>query len=576
MDLRTDEHRHAPNPATSPTGDLAETVDLGAPSDPARSPEFGPSVESPAPPVAVVEGSGVNLAAETRALLRARLRAAGLILLVVFSLFLLRRMVGILVFHASGAWRLIGFHIVLTIALGAAVSLLSSPARLSLRALRAFELAMFGLVVLYLGSMQYGAMLHIVERQDTSMLLVLFKTTIIYTLIILMVYSTFIPNTWRRAAAVVILISIAPLVVQFLLGAMHPELVEMARRATTFGGVSENAVLLFSAVVIAIYGTHTINALRVEAFEARRLGQYQLRERIGTGGMGEVYLAEHQLLKRPCALKLIRPGRAADPTALARFAREVRTTARLSHPNTIEIYDYGRTEDGTFYYVMEYLRGLSLADLVERHGPLPPGRVIHLLRQACEALSEAHAAGLIHRDLKPANIFAAERGGRHDFVKLLDFGLVKPLGAGQDEATLSREGSIAGSPLFMAPEQATGEDLADARSDLYALGAVAYFLLTGRAPFEARTAFQVIVAHARDPVPSPSQLRPDVPGDLEGVVLRCLAKRPAERFPSAADLERALAACAAAGDWDADRAESWWRAHPARSQPESRPVPTDA
>ncbi len=449
MDLRTDQHRPAPNPATSPAGDLADTVDLGAPPDPARSTETEPSVESPALPVAVVEGSGVNLAAETRALLRARLRAAGLILLVVFGLFLLRRIVGILVFHAPGAWRLIGFHIVLTIALGAAVALLSSPAQLSLRALRAFELAMFGLVVLYLGTMQYGAMLRSTERHDASMLLVQFKTTIIYTLIILMVYGTFIPNTWRRAAAVVILISVAPLVVQLLLGAMHPELVEMGRQTATFGGVSENAVLLLSAIVIAIYGTHTINALRVEAFEARRLGQYQLRERIGTGGMGEVYLAEHQLLKRPCALKLIRAGRAADPTALARFAREVRTTARLSHPNTIEIYDYGRTEDGTFYYVMEYLRGLSLAELVERHGPLPPGRVIYLLRQACAALSEAHAAGLIHRDLKPANIFAAERGGRHDFVKLLDFGLVKPLATTRDDATLSREGSIAGSPLFM-------------------------------------------------------------------------------------------------------------------------------
>jgi hypothetical protein len=571
MNLRTDEHPHAPNPAS----DLADTVDLSAPSAPAGSPEGEPSVET-ALPVAVVEGSGADLAAETRALLRSRLRAAGLILLLVFGLFLLRRMVGILVFQAPGAWRLIGFHIVLTIALGGAVALLSSPAQLSLRALRAVELAMFGLVVLYLGSMQYGAMLHTIERHDPSLLLVQFKTTIIYTLIILMIYSTFIPNTWRRAAVVVILISFAPLVVQLLLGAMHPELVEIGRRMATFGGVSENALLLLSSVVIAIYGTHTINALRVEAFEARRLGQYQLRERIGTGGMGEVYLAEHQLLKRPCAIKLIHPGRAAEPTALARFAREVRTTARLSHPNTIEIYDYGRTEDGTFYYVMEYLRGLSLAELVERHGPLPPGRVIYLLRQACAALSEAHAAGLIHRDLKPANIFAAERGGRHDFVKLLDFGLVKPLAASRDEATLSREGSIAGSPLFMAPEQATGEDSADARSDLYALGAVGYFLLTGRAPFEARTAFQVIIAHARDPVRPPSQLRPDVPGDLEGVVLRCLAKHPAERFPSAADLERALAACAAASDWDAERAEAWWREHPARPQPRRRPVPADA
>jgi serine/threonine-protein kinase len=326
-------------------------------------------------------------------------------------------------------------------------------------------------------------------------------------------------------------------------------------------------MILLSGVAISVYGTYTINALRVEAFEARRLGQYQLRERIGAGAMGEVYLAEHQLLKRPCALKLIQPGEAADPTALARFAREVRTTARLSHPNTIEIYDYGRTEDGTFYYAMEYLRGLSLDELVERYGPLPPGRVIYLLRQASEALAEAHAAGLIHRDLKPANLFAAERGGRHDFVKILDFGLVKTLAADPAEAKLSREGSITGTPLYMSPEQALG-DPTDARSDLYSLGAVTYYLLTGRPPFPGESATRVMLAHARDPVPPPSQIRPDVPEDLERIVLRCLAKPPSERFQDAESLERALAACAAAADWDAHQAARWWREHPQGSRPQ--------
>ena len=171
--------------------------------------------------------------------------------------------------------------------------------------------------------------------------------------------------------------------------------------------------------------------------------------------MGEVYLAEHQLLKRPCALKLIRPGDATDPRALERFEREVRLTATLSHPNTVEIYDYGRTEDGTYYYVMEYLPGLSLAELVERHGPLPPARAVYLLRQVCQALREAHAAGLIHRDIKPSNIFAARRGGMDDVAKLLDFGLVRPA-ATTRAAHLSGEGQILGTPLFMSPEQATG------------------------------------------------------------------------------------------------------------------------
>jgi eukaryotic-like serine/threonine-protein kinase len=424
--------------------------------------------------------------------------------------------------------------------------LLSSRAQLTLRALRTIELVMFGLVAAFLASVQYENVAYCAERGDAKL-------------------------------AVVAAISVVPVAVQALLLARYPALLEFAGLVTSPARVTESLMILLTGIMISVYGTYTINALRVEAFEARRLGQYQLREQIGAGGMGEVYLAEHQLLKRPCALKLIHPGNAADPTALARFAREVRTTARLSHPNTIEIYDYGRTEDGTFYYVMEYLRGLSLDDLVERYGPLPPERVIYLLRQASEALSEAHAAGLIHRDLKPANLFAAERGGRYDFVKILDFGLVKPLGSNPAEAKLSREGSITGTPLYMSPEQALG-DPTDARSDIYSLGAVTYYLLTGRPPFPGESATRVMLAHARDPVPPPSQIRPDVPGDLERVVLHCLAKHPSERFQDAESLEHALASCASAADWDAHQAARWWREHPQepRLQPAATLAPTGA
>jgi serine/threonine-protein kinase len=339
---------------------------------------------------------------------------------------------------------------------------------------------------------------------------------------------------------------------------LHPEVFRFAAPLLNVEVVSENVLMLLIGAGVTIYATYVINALRVEAFEARRLNQYRLKQRIGAGGMGEVYLAEHQLLKRPCAIKLIAPDRAGDPKALGRFEREVRTTARLSHPNTVEIYDYGRTDDGAFYYVMELLSGLSLADLVARHGPLPPGRVIYLLRQACGALAEAHAAGLVHRDLKPANIFAARRGNLYDFVKLLDFGLVLPppdAAAGE----LSRDGHVAGSPPYMAPEQATGLSRADARTDLYGLGAVAYYLLTGRAPFLGPTAMAVMIAVARDPVTPPSRLRRGLPPDLEQVVLCCLAKEPADRFPDAEALERALAACADAGQWDGRRAARWWR-----------------
>ena len=312
---------------------------------------------------------------------------------------------------------------------------------------------------------------------------------------------------------------------------------------------SFDAMILLILAVGSTFGARTISRLRRQVAEARQLGQYRLRRRIGAGGMGEVYLAEHQLLKRPCAVKLIRPDDVADPKALERFEREVRLTATLSHPNTVEIYDYGRAEDGTYYYVMEYLPGLSLAELVERHGPLPAGRAVYLLRQVCLALREAHAAGLIHRDIKPSNIFAARRGGMDDVAKLLDFGLVRPAAASR-AAHLSGEGQILGTPLFMSPEQATGGRELDERSDIYSLGAVAYYLLTGRPPFDGGDGIAVMIAHARDPVTPPSLVRAGIPEDLERVVLRCLAKDPSERFPDAESLELSLGDCTPHGDWD--------------------------
>lgn len=222
------------------------------------------------------------------------------------------------------------------------------------------------------------------------------------------------------------------------------------------------------AALIGIYGSHAIQRGRRDAFNARRFGQYVLKDRIGDGGMGEVYRAEHLLLKRPCALKLIRSDRDADEATLAKFEAEVRATARLSHFNTVDVYDYGRTDDGTFYYVMELLQGLDLDDLVRRHGPLPPGRAVHLLRQVCGALGQAHASGLIHRDIKPGNIFAAERGGVHDVAKLLDFGLVKRR-TEKDIEQPSKPSRFSGTPLYMAPEQASNYEGADARTDIYAV-----------------------------------------------------------------------------------------------------------
>jgi serine/threonine-protein kinase len=260
--------------------------------------------------------------------------------------------------------------------------------------------------------------------------------------------------------------------------------------------------------------------------------------------MGEVYLAEHTLLKRPCAIKLIRPGKAADPLAVARFEREVRATATLTHWNTVAIFDYGSTDDGTFYYVMEYL-------------PLSYERAIHLLLQTCEALREAHSIGLIHRDVKPGNLFAARVGAVNDVAKLLDFGLAKSM-VRSDGLELTQDGAITGSPLYMSPEQALDDHEPDARSDIYSLGAVAYYMLTGRPPFKETTPMRVLIAHAREPVTPPSDHRPDIPRDLEEIVLRCLAKQPEDRFQDVAALAQALADCESAGKWTRHRAADWW------------------
>lgn len=319
----------------------------------------------------------------------------------------------------------------------------------------------------------------------------------------------------------------------------------------------------------AVFASRRINTLRRERLATKQIAQYRLIALLGTGSMGEVYLAEHRMLKRLCAIKLIRPERTCDSQILTRFEREVRSTARLSHWNTVEIFDYGRTDDGTFFYVMEYLPGLSFEEIIQTHGRQPAERVIHLLRQACQALREAHSIGLIHRDIKPANLFAAERGGVYDVVKVLDFGLVKEV-AEIPSARLTQQGGLSGTPLFMSPEQASGIDDVDGRSDIYSLGAVAYMLLSGRPPFERRSPMEVLIAHARDKVTPPSEFCAEVPADLEKIVLRCLAKKSEDRYQNMDDLEHALAKCAAADRWTQSCAVSWWQDKAPGSPPPSR------
>jgi serine/threonine-protein kinase len=504
-------------------------------------------------------GSAPALADETCDLLHWRLRAAAMMLTVGFTVFLVRD-----VFVPHLLEVVIYAHAVVLLLLIATVAALSGRWKPRLQQLRAVELTMFGVVVAFFALGQYLGM-QVRARQDvvdTWRLVGAVKSSIIGMLTVIFTYAIFIPNDWKRAARVIIPMALMPLIVPAVLAFTTPEFRALRGQggAISLENISEHVLFMALGAVTAIFGTHTINTFRTEAFRARQLNQYRLGKKLGAGGMGEVYLAEHQLLKRPCAIKLIKPALSRKERVLARFELEVRATARLSHWNTVEVYDYGRTDDGTFYYVMEYLPGLSLQELVDRHGPLPPERVIYLLRQACDALHEAHQMGLIHRDLKPPNIFAAFRGGRYDVAKLLDFGLVKPTRA-DSSPVLTREGTVTGSPLYMAPEQIMQTSQADARTDLYGMGSIAYFLLTGQPPFMSNDAMTVMVAHARDPVVPPSRLRSGVPDDLEKVVLRCLEKNPGARFQDAHSLATALDSCTDASGWSPEQAALWWQAH---------------
>jgi serine/threonine-protein kinase len=441
---------------------------------------------------------------------------------------------------------------------GAAL-LLSRRPMLSLSRLRMIELAFTGLVVVCVSAWQYATLTRSLpegfdglRHREVHHSAASFLATFLWFLLIV-VYGIAIPNTWRRTLAVVSGEVTLALVVLLAAGTVNPAV----------GGqllvlLPLSVGLLAMALALAVFGSFKISTLQQQAFEARQLGQYRLKRLLGVGGMGEVYLAEHRLLKRPCAVKLIRPEKASNPGLLKRFEREVRVTAQLTHFNTVAVYDYGRTEDGTFYYVMEYLPGLTLETLVKRYGLLPPARAVHFLRQLCGALHEAHGLGLVHRDLKPANVIVCQYSWGHDVVKLVDFGLVRLVDADLSAQPLTRKGMVMGTPDYLAPEQAEGGP-AEVRSDLYSLGAVAYFLLTGRPPFPRPSVLETLLAHLHDPVPPLADRCPGVPAELEAVVLRCLAKDPAERFVDAQSLDEALARCVMPAWTEADAA-AWWKA----------------
>jgi serine/threonine protein kinase len=311
-------------------------------------------------------------------------------------------------------------------------------------------------------------------------------------------------------------------------------------------------VITCTVISWVIYG------LRAEVREARRLGQYVLERKLGEGGMGEVYRARHGMMRRPSAIKLLRGDRAGEIN-LRRFEREVQLTSRLTHPNTITIFDYGRTHDGVFYYAMELLDGATLQRIVAVDGAQPAGRVVRILTMVCGALTEAHAIGLIHRDIKPANIMLCTQGGERDVVKLLDFGLVKEFEVDR-EVELTGASAVVGTPQYMAPEAILDPGSVDVRTDIYALGAVAYYLLAGVDVFNGKSMVEICGQHLHQEPEPPSARGVAIPAELEAIVLACLRKDPGRRPQSADELRRRVEACAVE-PWDSGKARTWWSEH---------------
>jgi len=505
--------------------------------------------------VALIEGSRPHLSAEMSDLLRGRLRLAAIVMFVCFLAFLIRW------FFIWEEWgkpehrTLFYSHALVTAVLGAASVLLCRHCSYSHLKLRLAELVVFGVPAMYTMFLSYHDVTHMANLPDGRAQL---PMIIVPWLLLMFSYVLFIPNTWQRALVVLGTISVFYAGLLGVLWSSVPAIQELAARSELSGHFSREIMFMAAGVLIAAVGVHTIGSLRREVYTAKQLGQYRLKQKLGSGGMGEVYLAEHQMLKRPCAVKLIRPEKAGDPKMLARFEREVRATAKLSHWNSIDIYDYGRTADGTFYYVMEFLPGHNIGEIVDDYGPIEPARTVYLMDQVCAALNEAHGVGLVHRDIKPANIFCAYRGGIFDVAKLLDFGLAKPAVEMGRDAGLTVEGTVTGSPLFMSPEQASGDERIDARSDIYSLGAVMYYMLTGQPPFAFDNPIKVMIAHATHDVTPPRQLNPDLPQELEDIILRCLEKDPEHRYQDVIALKRAMSELDLDEIWNSESASAWW------------------
>jgi len=567
----------------------------------------------------VTAGRAPQISTETESLLRDRSRVGALVIFIGVLLFIVRDML-VLDLGAVGSaewwWAYLPRFGVLALYAGA-IALLSGPHALSLARLRQLEVPLLWIVALWFAFDRYVYTREAIARGSAVETVWALAFAAITYFAFLSAYGFLVPNTWRRALEMTAPLAVAPLVVPALIAWRDARARAFLIDAGTVPMLTSMALMMAIGVMIAAWGAHRIHTLRIEAFEAKRLGQYVLTERLGAGGMGEVWKAEHSLLVRPAAIKLIKADLAGIRDAAlaqdfaASFEREAQATASLRSIHTVELYDFGITADSTFYYVMELLDGLDLETMVKRYGPLPPARVAYLLEQVCDSLADAHANGLVHGDIKPANIQVCRMGRRHDFVKVLDFGLVKPASAaaaggsavdrgfdgkavrqsageverrpdggaeprsddgaerraggwrhGDERMAGSHDRRIIGTPAYMAPEVATGSGSIDGRADIYSLGGVGYWLLTGEQVFEGASPGEVLQRHQSAPVTPPSQRGGGaIPAGLEALILRCLEKDPAARPQSADELAAALLATGLAAGWTQEKARAWWLAH---------------
>ena len=506
-------------------------------------------------------GTGTLVRALTESLLRCRLRRVAFI-------FLAAAVIWITIDQVSGQTFGLLILIPCLLVLGGVAALLYSQKAIPLTSLRVLELVLFGAAAVYLPARDYTFIYWAMSQGEVSLALSGFTETVFHIVLLVAVYGMFIPNTIKRVTAVAVSLAATPIAAGLALGFAFPAIAE-AMGQLRAGRIAETGFLLTLSAGIAIAGTQIIGQYQSQGVEAMEAGFYQLKERIGSGGMGEVWRAEHHKLVRPAAIKLIRPDRIEDKDqavareTIRRFEREAQATAALRSPHTVELYDFGVSGDGVFYYVMEYLNGIDLKTLIEKHGPQPPERTIHLLKQVCESLADAHESRMIHRDVKPANIFTCHMGLSYDFVKVLDFGLVKiETDDGDEDTQLTQEGMTAGSPAFMAPEVVTGKRDVDARADLYAVGCVGYWLLTGQYVFPRKRTMAMALDHVTTTTQPPSRRSElSIPAELDRIILKCLAKQPEDRFGSAMELAEALSTGVASNGWDRRHAEEWWKSH---------------